>query len=231
MVDKKLTFIEHLEELRARLIKSLVFIIIVAGILYNLADRILAYLVSPIGGTLVFIAPEEAFVTNIKVALFGGLFFSSPFVLYQIWQFVSAGLKRDERRYASLFGFSSFILFIIGICFGYFVIVPIGLTFLLGFSNEFLVPMISVGKYVSFVGGLMFAFGVVFQLPLVVLFLTKIGAVTPQFLSRNRRYAIVFIFIAGALLTPPDVITQCLMAVPLILLYELGIIFSKLTHR
>lgn len=231
MADRKLTFIEHLEELRIRIIKSVVFIIIVAGILYSLADRILAYLVSPVGGTLVFIAPQEAFITNIKVALFGGLFFSSPFVLYQIWQFVSAGLKKNERRYTSLFGFFSFLFFIIGISFGYFIIVPIGLTFLLGFSNEFLIPMISVSRYVSFVGALMFAFGVVFQLPLVIVFLTKIGIVTPQFLSKNRRYAIVLIFIAGAIFTPPDVVTQCLMAVPLILLYELGIIFSKLTHR
>lgn len=230
MVPKKLTFIEHLEELRTRIIKSVVFIIIVSGLLYSFTDTILGFVVRPVG-RLVFIAPAEAFITSIKIALLGGLYVSSPFILYQIWQFISAGLGKNEKRYASLFGVFSFIFFLLGGFFGYFVIVPIGMKFLLGFGTDFVTPMISVGRYVSFVGTLSFAFGVVFQLPLAILFLSKVGVVTPQFLSEKRKYAIVIIFILGAILTPPDVITQCLMAVPLLVLYELSIFLSKLACR
>ncbi len=231
MEDKKITFVEHLEELRSRIIKSVIFIIVVSGVVYTLAGKILSYLVKPVGGTLVFIGPAEAFVTNIKIALFGGLFLSSPFILCQIWQFISQALRKSERKYVLIFGPVSFIFFILGIGFGYFVIVPIGLKFLLGFATDFLVPMITISKYISFIGTMTFAFGVVFQLPLAMLFLAKIGIVTPAFLSQKRRHAIVIIFIVGALLTPPDVITQCLMAGPLILLYELGILFSKLARK
>jgi len=230
MPEQKLTLVEHLEELRSRVIKSAVFIIITSGIIYNFSKKILPSLVKPVG-KLVFIAPTEAFVTNIKIAFFGGLLLSSPFIIYQIWRFVSAGLNSNEKRYTLIFAPLSFILFLMGACFGYFVIVPIGMKFLLGFASDFVTPMISVGKYVSFVGTLSFAFGAVFEIPLVLLFLTKIGLVTPEFLSRKRRHAIVIIFIIAAILTPPDVITQCLMAGPLIILYEAGIIFSKLGYR
>ncbi|MFC1623980.1 twin-arginine translocase subunit TatC [Candidatus Omnitrophota bacterium] len=230
MPDKKFTIVEHLEELRSRIIKSVIFIIASSILIYNFTDKILLNLVKPVG-RLVFIAPIEAFTTNIKIAFFGGLFLSSPFILYQIWQFVSVGLKESERRYILIFGPLSFIFFILGAGFGYFIIVPIGIKFLLGFGTDFITPMISVGRYVSFVGILTFTFGAVFQIPLILLFLTKIGIVTPLFLSKKRRHAVVIIFILAATLTPPDVITQCLMAGPLILLYELGLLFSKFAYN
>lgn len=230
MVAKRFTFIEHLEELRARIIKSLIFIVATSVVLYAFTDVILRFVVRPVG-KVVFISPAEAFITSIKLALFGGLFLSSPYVLYQVWAFISAGLGKRERRNASLFGIFSFILFLVGCLFGYFVIVPIGMKFLLGFATDFVIQMISVEKYVSFVAILSLTFGIVFQLPLAALFLTKIGIVTPQFLSKNRKYAIVIIFIVAAIFTPPDVITQCLMAVPLLVLYELGIFLSRLTSH
>ena len=230
MEDKRLTFVEHLEELRSRIIKSLVFVIVVSCLLYNYIDVLLSILVKPIG-KLVFIAPQEAFITNIKIAFLGGLFLSSPFLLYQIWRFVSAGLKPRERRYTLIFAPLSFIFFILGIAFAYFIIVPIGVNFLLGFATEQLTPMITISKYISFIGTLTFAFGVIFQLPLISLFLTKIGVVTPQFLSNKRKHAIVFVFILAAILTPPDIITQILMAVPLLVLYELGVVFSRFVYR
>lgn len=230
MVDKKLTFVEHLEELRARMLKSIIFIIVASGLLHAFTDRILGFIVRPVG-KLVFIAPTEAFIVSIKIALFGGLFLSSPFVLYQIWQFASAGLKKQEKKYVSLFSLFSFIFFLLGIFFGYFIIVPIGVKFLLGFGTDFVTPMISVGRYVSFVGMLALAFGVVFQLPIAILFLSKTGILTPQFLSTNRKYAIVIIFITAAIFTPPDIITQCLMAVPLLVLYELGIFLSRFASQ
>ena len=226
MKDEKLTFIEHLEELRAGIIKSVVFIVILSIAIYSFKDKVLFFLMQPIDRALIFISPQEAFITNIKIALFGGLFLSSPFILYQIWAFISKGLGKNERIYVAIFAPVSFIFFLLGTAFGYFIIVPIGMRFLLSFATDFVVPMITVSKYISFVAVLTFLFGVVFELPLLMLFLAKIGIVTPDFLRKRRRHAIVIIFIIAAILTPPDIVTQCLMAGPLIVLYELGILFS-----
>lgn len=230
MLDNKLTLVEHLDELRSRVIKSVIFIFICSCVVYNYVDVLLSILVKPVG-ELVFIEPQEAFVTNIKIAVFGGLFLSSPFVIYHIWRFVSAGLSSSEKKYALLFGPVSFLFFLLGTSFGYFIIVPIGMHFLLGFATDFIAPMITVSRYISFIANLTFAFGVVFQLPLIILFLTKVGIVTPAFLSSKRKHAIVVIFILAATLTPPDVVTQALMAVPLLILFEIGSIFSKLAYR
>ena len=228
--DKPLALAGHLDELRSRILKSAVSIIIASCAIYAFVDKIYSNLVKPVG-RLVFIAPQEAFITRIKIAFLGGLFLSLPIVLYQAWRFISVGLKPNERKYTLLFGPLSFLFFVGGAIFGYFVIVPIGIRFLLGFATLEVVPMISVERYVSFVGLLTFIFGIIFELPLAILFLTKVGLVTPSFLSKKRRYAVIFIFIAAAIFTPPDVITQCLMAIPLLALYEIGILFSKLAYR
>jgi sec-independent protein translocase protein TatC len=225
-----LTITEHLEELRSRIIKSIIAAAAGSFVSYGLIDSIMPRLARP-AGQLVFIAPQEAFVTNIKIALFGGVFLASPVILYQIWRFISTGLKENEAKYVFLFAPLSFVFFLLGAAFGYLVIVPIGLKFLLGFATETVRPMISVGRYVTFVGLLTIMFGVIFELPIASLFLTKLGVVTPYLLANKRKYAIVSIFLVAAALTPPDVVTQCLMAVPLLVLYELGIIFSKLAFR
>jgi len=228
--DQELTFVEHLSELRSRIVKSVIVVIVAMCLIYTFVNVLLSLLIKPVG-KLVFIAPQEAFVANIKIAFFGALFVSSPFLLYQIWQFVAAGLYKKERKYVLLFGPLSFIFFIIGAFFGYSVIIPIGVKFLLGMATDCITPMITISNYISFVGMLTLTFGLIFELPLVSLFLTKIGIITPHFLSKKRKVAIVFIFIAAAILTPPDMITQCLMAIPLLLLYEIGIIFSKLVYK
>ncbi|MBU1061291.1 MAG: twin-arginine translocase subunit TatC [Candidatus Omnitrophica bacterium] len=230
MEVKRLTFVEHLEELRSRLIKSIIFLIIASCISYAFKDIILDFVVRPVG-KLVFIAPQEAFITNIKIAFLAGLYLSLPFLLYEVWGFISVGLKGKEKKYALIFGLFSFINFVLGILFGYFIIVPIGMRFLLSFSRDFIVPMLSMGRYISFIGTLTFVSGVIFELPIAILFLTKIGVVTPGFLSKNRKYAIVIIFIIAAIFTPPDIITQCLMAVPLMGLYELSIVLSRFVRR
>ncbi|MEE8360391.1 MAG: twin-arginine translocase subunit TatC [Candidatus Omnitrophota bacterium] len=230
MADETRTFTEHLDELRSRLIKSVILVIIMAGVVYNFIKVIMPSLIKPVG-KLVFIAPQEAFITNVKIALFGGLFLASPFVLYQIWRFISAGLEKNEIKYTLIFGPLSFLFFLIGITFAYLIVVPLGVKFLLGFATEYVTPMISVSKYISFVGALTLAFGVIFQLPLVSLFLTKLGVTTPSFLSKKRKHAIVLIFILAAIITPPDIVTQCLMAVPLLVLYEIGIMFSKMVYK
>jgi sec-independent protein translocase protein TatC len=230
MLETKLTFTQHLEELRQRIIWSIVSVVICSVLIYAFTDKILVFF-SRHAGRLVFIAPAEAFITSIKIAIFGGLYISSPFVLYQAWQFVSSGLGIKEKRGVLLAGFFSFVLFVLGSFLGYFIIVPIGLKFLMTFGTEYLTPMISVGKYISFVTSLSFAFGIVFQLPLIVLFLTRMGIVTPAFLSSSRKYAVVIIFIAAAIFTPPDVVTQCLMAIPLLVLYEISILLSRLSRK
>ncbi|MBU1007424.1 MAG: twin-arginine translocase subunit TatC [Candidatus Omnitrophica bacterium] len=229
MTLKNLTFIEHLEEFRLAVIKSVIFVIVSSVFVYTFTDKIFSQLVMPLGGTLVFIAPQEAFIANIKLAIFGGLYFSSPFVLYQVWDFISAGLQKRERARAAAYVFLSFIFFIIGSYFGYFFIAPIGIKFLLGFGTAQVIPMISVEKYVSFVCVLTLVFGLMFQLPLLILLLSKLGIVSPVMLARNRKYAILMIFIISAILTPPDVITQCIMAFPLIALYELSIFLTRIT--
>ncbi|MFC1708629.1 twin-arginine translocase subunit TatC [Candidatus Omnitrophota bacterium] len=230
MPDKKLSLVDHLEELRTRVIKSLIFIAVITCLVYNFANKILFILVQPVG-KLVFIAPAEAFITHIKISILGGLFLSSPFVLCQIWQFVASGLELNEKKYVVIFWPLSFVFFVTGSIFCYLVIIPIGIKFLLGFATDFITPMITIDRYISFIGMLIFSFGLIFQLPLISLFLTKIGVVTPRFLSDKRKHAIVIIFILASALTPPDVVTQCLMAVPLILLYEVGIIFSKFAYK
>ncbi len=220
----------HLEELRGGLIKLFLFLVITACLSYPLVDTILLHLTKPVG-RLVFIAPHEAFISKIKIALFAGFIFSSPYVLYQIWHFIESGLSKKERKYVIVFGPFSFLLFAAGAAFGYFIIVPIGIKFLLSFATDLMTPMITIGRYISFLAMLTLAFGALFQLPLAALFLTKLGIVTPRFLILKRREAIVIIFITAAVLTPPDIVTQCLMAVPLLVLYEIGIILSKLAYH
>ncbi len=227
MAEDRLTFIQHLEELRARIIKILAAVVTAAVFSYAFSQRLLSFLVKPVG-QLVFIAPAEAFITTIKLSLFSGVMLASPVIIYQIWSFVSLGMKKKEKKYLLLFVFLSLILFASGVSFAYFVIIPVGIDFLMGFASENVRPMITVGKYVSFVGLLTLVFGFVFQLPLLCIFLSGVGLVTPTFLSRNRKHAIIIMFVAGAVFTPPDIITQCLLAFPLIVLYEISIVLSKL---
>ena len=226
------SFFDHYEELRGRLIKSVLAVILAACLFYLVLDEVLAFLIKPVG-RLVFVAPGEAFVTRIWLTLLGGIFLALPVIIYQVWRFIATGLKAHEIKYVRFFAPCSFLLFIAGALFAYLIAIPISVRFLLSFSTDLIVPMITIRSYVSFVGTMLLAFGIVFELPLVLLFLTKIGIATPAFLIDKRKYAAVIILIVSALITPPDCITQIIMAVPLIILYELGIIVSKCssTHK
>lgn len=225
-----LSFVEHLEELRSRLIKSIVAIVIASCVFYLRIDSILSVLIRPIG-KVVFTSPADAFMARITLTFFGGLFLALPVVLYQIWKFVAAGLKANETRYVYFFAPFSLLLFVLGGLFAYFFMIPIAVRFLLGFSSELIVPMITIENYISFVGMLILGFGIVFELPLVLMFLTKIGIVTPDFLARKRRHAVVLILIFSAIFTPPDAVSQMIMAVPLMVLYEIGIAACRLIYR
>jgi sec-independent protein translocase protein TatC len=167
-----------------------------------------------------------------KIAFFGSLFLTSPYILFQIWRFISPGLYGKEKRYVVPFVISSSFLFISGILFGYFVALPPAFEFFVSFSTDTLKPMISFREYLSLALKFLLAFGISFEMPVFIYFLAKIGVVNADMLRRQRRYAILMIFIAAAILTPsPDVISQLLMAGPLMVLYEISIFLAKIARR
>ena len=226
----ELSFMGHLDELRWRLIKSVIAVFIAACLFYPFVDRVLAFLIRPVGH-VIFTSVADAFVARLMLTIWAGVILALPVIIYQVWQFVCAGLKDNERKYIRFFAPFSFILFVAGGMFGYLAMIPIGMKFLLSFATEFIVPMITIQNYISFVTTLILAFGVAFQLPLVLMFLAKIGIVTPAFLVQKRKHAIVLILIVSALITPPDAVSQIIMALPLVVLYEIGIIISKWIYR
>ena len=233
MTDEKLPFTAHLEELRKRLIISSIAVGIGFTISYLFSKRIFNILMQPLvdvlpsGGSLIFTGLTEAFFTYLKVSFLAGIFVASPVVLYQIWSFVSPGLHAGEKKYAYPFVIFSTIFFVGGALFGYFMVFPVGFKFFMSFATETIRPLPSIKEYLSFSAKLLFSFGIIFELPLFILFLSKIGVVNAKMLSSQRKYALVAVFIASAILTPPDVITQLMMAVPLLLLYELSIWVAK----
>ncbi len=230
ITEGRLTFLDHCEELRKRLIKSLIAIAVCSLIFYYYIDTILAIIIKPIG-SLIFTSPQQAFLAKMNLTLLGGFLLSLPIVLYQIWRFVSLGLTSKEKRQVFFFGPFSLICFLVGVAFAYFVMIPFTLKFLLSFSSDRMVPMITVNEYIIFVGTLILVCGVTFELPLLILFLTKIGIATPEFLRQKRKHAIILILIISAIITPPDALSQILVSIPLIVLYEIGIFVSQLTLR
>ncbi|MCM8800882.1 MAG: twin-arginine translocase subunit TatC [Candidatus Omnitrophica bacterium] len=230
-IDEPVPLLVHLSELRKRIIHSLIAIILCSIIMWPFMNKVLESLARPLG-KLVFISPFEAFWIRIKLSFFLGLILSLPFVLFQIWNFIQKGLLPREKRFILPLTISSLFLFYLGGLFAYFLILPVGMKFLLSYGSETLVPMISVSRYLSFLLCLVFSFGLIFELPLVVGFLTSFGILKSDGLKRNRKVAILGIFIAAAALTPgPDIFSQLLLAVPLLILYEIGILVSKFIER
>lgn len=221
------TFFEHLDELRARLFKIVLAILAAAFIIYGFIDPILDFIIRPVG-TLVFTSPADAFMARVTLIFLGGVILASPVIVFQIWRFIILGLKGPELKFVRVFAPASFFLFITGGLFAYFIIVPISIQFLLSYSSATIIPMITIKSYISFIGTLVLAFSVVFELPLILMFLTKIGIATPAFLIQKRKHAIILILIVSAFITPPDVVTQLILAVPLIVLYEIGILASRI---
>jgi sec-independent protein translocase protein TatC len=226
---KKMSLIEHLEELRKRLIICIFAVLVCSIFSYIYSDKILDILKRPLSYSLVFTSPQEPFVITFKIALFGGVIFALPMIIYQTWQFVSLGLKEKEKKYLLFYGSFSLLLFLSGASFAYFLAIPRGLRFLLSFGASSLEPMISISKYLSFITMMILTFGLVFELPLVSLFLVRIGIVSPQFLAKKRKIAIIAIFVLAAILAPsPDAFSQILLAVPLVILYELSVWLAKI---
>jgi sec-independent protein translocase protein TatC len=228
-------FMEHLGELRTRIMRSLVALLIGLAIAFPFSQRVVDWLARPIvksGNTLVFLAVTEAFWVKMKVALFAGLFLASPAILWQVWRFVSPGLHAQEKKYAVPFVVIGSLLFIGGGAFSLLVVTPRAVAFLLSYAGPGLQPMISIGSYFDFLLKFTLAFGAVFEVPLALTLASRMGLVTPKGLAKNRKYAILGAFVAAAILTPtPDMINQSLMAGPIIILYEIGIVCARIFGR
>jgi len=222
-----MTFLDHLEELRKRIFYSLIVLCVAAVVGFFISQRVLDLLTRSVPN-FVFLAPAEAFVVHLKVALVTGLFLASPVIFYQFWRFVRPALQRHEVKYLASAVVVSSLLFVAGVAFAHLVVVPVAMKFLLSFQSPKLQAMLSIGEYVGTVGTFLLACGVIFQLPVMMFFLTKLGVVTPKLLMRNQRIAFVLVFVVAAVLSPPDVFSQTLMAVPLVVLFELGVLASFL---
>jgi sec-independent protein translocase protein TatC len=230
--EGRMPFLAHLGELRQRILVSLVAVGLGFAATFSFSDRIITWLARPLPVKLAFLEPTEPFWVNMKVALIAGLFLVLPVVLYEVWAFVAPGLLPHERKFALPFVVLSTISFFLGATFALTVIVPFAVKFLVGYKTANLVPTISVNRYVDFVLKFTLAFGLVFELPLAITLGSRLGLVTPEFLARNRKYAILLCFVAAAILTPtPDAFNQLLMAGPLVLLYEAGILAARLFGR
>lgn len=226
---------QHLEELRKRLIYIFGFLLVVFIAVYVKRKFFMDMLLAPVtpflkeGSTLSMLKPTEAFLTELKLSAIVAVMLSTPFLLYQLWRFVAPGLYAQERKYIFGFVFSASFLFLAGASFAYVVVFPLGFKFFLSYPSiyEHLNANLSVAWYFSFVIQLLVAFGLVFELPVIVFFLVKIGLVNEKMLKKYRGVAIVGIFVVAAILTPPDVISQTSMAIPLLILYEISIWIAK----
>ena len=234
---EKQPFLSHLEELRNRIIYCAIAVGIGFVVSYIFKEDLFNILVSPLKeqlpgeDRLIYTGLPEMFLTYLKAAFISGILLVSPFLFYQLWMFIAPGLYQKEKKYVLPFVVSSTLLFVGGALFGYFVVFPFGFKFFLSFASDTVQALPSVKQYFSFSLKLLIAFGLVFELPVVVFFLSRMGLVTATFLRKKRKYAILLTFVLAAILTPPDVITQAMMAGPLIILYEVGIMIAKVSER
>jgi sec-independent protein translocase protein TatC len=223
-------FLDHLEELRIRLIKSISAVLIFAIAAFVFSEQIMNFLASPVD-KVYFMAPTEAFMVQIKISLLVGVLVAAPVLIYQLWMFVLPGLYEKEVKIVFPIVISSTIFFYGGGAFCLFYVIPIALNFLMKFGGDNLEPLISVSEYFVFVTRMVLAFAIVFELPVVSYFLGRVGILTSRMLGRGRRYAVVIILVMSAILTPPDIFSQVALGVPLYLLYELSILIVYLTGR
>ena len=244
--DNTGSFVGHLTELRSRLIKSFIFFIFIFLICWFFSVDIYRFLVQPYSDVLlsneldrrlIFTALHEAFLTYLKVAFFAALFISSPIFLTQIWKFIAPGLYKNEKQALLPYLIATPTLFILGGCLVYYFIMPVAIKFFLSFETVAEPGIIAiqleakVNEYLSLIMTLIFAFGITFQLPIILGLLARIGVIDSEYLKKRRRYFVVIIFIGAALLTPPDPISQIGLAAPLLLLYELSIFIIKFIEK
>jgi len=232
----EMSFLDHLEELRWRIIKATIAVVTAAIISAFFSDFLVkVVLMQPlmkVGLKAQVLTPYGIMLIYMQTVLFAGLIISMPYVLYQLWLFIAPGLLPKERKYASWIVFFTSLCFLSGIVFAYYVLVPTALTFFSEFGTDTFQLNVSVDNYISFLLSLILGSGVVFELPMISYFLSKIGILSPAFMRKYRRHAIVVILIISAVVTPtPDVVTQSLLAAPMIILYEVSIFISKYAQR
>ena len=240
------TFVGHLTELRSRLIKSVIYLFIFFIICYFFAEDIYSFLVAPYAEAvkndetnrrLIFTALQETFITYLKVAFFAAIFISSPIILTQMWKFIAPGLYKNEKRALLPYMIATPTLFLLGGFLVYYLVMPLAIKFFLSFETSAQVNSLpiqleaKVNEYLSLIMKLIFAFGLSFQLPVFLSLLARVGFVDSIFLKERRKYVVVIIFVAAAILTPPDPITQIGLAIPLLILYELSILSVKIIEQ
>ena len=235
--NEKAPFTSHLEELRSRLIVCFSAIGVAFVGAYFFKEKLFELLMKPLtdvmgeGEKLIFTNLPEAFFVYLKTAFLASVLAASPVILFQFWKFVAPGLYTKERQVLLPVVFLCSFFFIGGSLFGYFIVFPYGFQFFLGFATEFIRPLPSMKEYFSFASKVLIAFGVVFELPLIITLFARLGFVSVDFLKKNRKYALLLFFTVAAILTPPDVVTQIMMAVPLMVLYEISIIGARIFAR
>ena len=229
--EGNMSLIRHLEELRKCLIRSFIAIGIGTGIAYFFLDEIMHYLTQP-AGKLYYMQPAEAFFTYLKVSVFAGFLVALPVVFFELWRFVLPVLTKNERKVMGIVLPSSVFLFFGGLAFSFFFVLPAGIRFFLGFGNSDLEPLFSIDKYLDFVIAFVLPFGAIFELPLVIVILAKLGFVTSAFLRQKRKLVIFMTFVVGAVISPtPDVFSQSMIAIPMILLYEISLFIVRYILR
>ncbi len=234
--DKEMPFLEHLEEFRMRIIRALLALIVGAILCFIFSKQLLAFLMWPttrvnLPMDIQVLKVQGMFIVTLEIAFFGGLVVGLPYILYQVWMFVAPGLYPHERSYVPRIIFSATVLFLAGVAFAYFLMMPFALNFFLGLAPPEIKTNIAIDYYIAFIIRLLFIFGVVFELPVLSYFLSRMGILSAQMMRKYRRHAIVVIFVIAAVFTPPDPFTQVMLAIPLILLYEFSIFIAKWVQK
>ena len=240
------SFVEHLTELRSRLLKSVIYLFIFFVISYFFAENIYSFLVEPyaqavkdddVSRRLIFTALHETFITYLKVAFFASLFITSPIIMIQLWKFIAPGLYKNEKKALLPYLIATPILFLLGGMLVYYLIMPLAIKFFLSFETTASINSLpiqleaKVNEYLSLIMRLIFAFGISFQLPVLLNLLARVGLIDSEYLKKRRKYVIIIIFILAAILTPPDPITQIGLGIPLLILYELSILSVKIIEK
>ncbi len=234
--NKEMPFLGHLEELRWRLLKSVIAVFVMVFVSFPFTNQLLEILTFPNQNMpnppkLIFLHPTGMLLVRFGIAIAAGIILALPVIFYQFWKFVSPGLLPHEKRYIWPIIIFSTACFLIGIVFAYFVMLPFMLPFLYSLGTEAIKPTININDYIAFVGRIIIVSGIIFELPALSYFLTKIGILRPHYLKKYRRYAVVIVFILAAILTPPDPGSQLMMAAPLLLLYEISVWISVIVYK
>lgn len=231
MIEDKMSLVDHLQEFRKRLIIAIIAVIVGSSVCYFYATELVHFITAP-AGKLYYMSPGEAFFTYLRVSFFAGFLLALPVVLYQVWAFILPALSIKERMAIIILVPLSVILFFIGLTFSYMFVLPAGIKFFMGFATEDLQPLLSLGEYLSFVISFLLPFGFIFELPLVIIVLARLGMIGSKFLIDKNKHVLVLSFVAGAIIAPtPDVISQTMVAVPILVMYEMSILIVKYVLR